>query len=58
MKDNELNRIANALERIADVLEKGTLFVAEDKHVLQNGTGATLRQLQKNAVKITNNIVE
>lgn len=59
MNEKEMIRIANSLERIADVLAKGTVFVAEDKHILADGTGATLRQVEKLAAKtVQSNIME
>lgn len=57
-KDVILIGMAKSLERIANILENGTVFVAKDEHILKNGTGATVRQVENKLVKIKNNIIE
>ena len=55
-KDTTLIGIAKSLERIANILENGTVFVAKDEHILKNGTGATVRQVEKHLIDIQQNI--
>lgn len=44
--DELLERMTTAVERIADVLELGTIHIVHDETMLKSGSGPTIREFQ------------